>query len=169
MGRRRGQPGDRFQWLLRKEAEAYASSQHSGRPRNGVTWFAVDSLGHVAMFDSSHGGNVPLTVFANSLEEHLALYEHIARPSEEEMIGDVEVDAPKQGLYFYGLVEFYARPVLMAATLNLDGYDRLGVPESPLTISQFPEPVRWLIEKVHFGGAFRDTSKMFADQYWKCV
>src|SRR5215213_3642438 len=152
MGRRKGKQPDRFQWFLRKEAEAYKSSQQSGRPRQGVTWFSVDRLGNVALFDSRETGNVPLTVFANSLEEHLTLYEHFARPSEEQMTGDVEVDTPKQGLYVYDIVEFYARPNLMAATVNIDGYDRLGVPESPLTILQCPEHLRWLIEKVHFGG-----------------
>ena len=110
-----------------------------------------------------------MAVFANSLKEHLSLYEHFARPSVEQMTGDTEVDAPKQGLYFYDLVEFYKRPILMAATINIDGYDRLGVPESPLTILQCPKHLRWLIEKVHFGGAFRDTGKMVVYKYWKCI
>ena len=103
MDRRKAQQSGYFQRELRSEAEAYKESQQPGRPRRGITWFAVDSMGHVALLDSSHGGNVPLQVFANSLEEHLALYEYFVRPSEE---GDLEVNAPKLGLYFYDLVEF---------------------------------------------------------------
>jgi hypothetical protein len=113
MGRKREKPRDPFQWFLRSEAKAYKDSQQDGRPRHGVIWFAVDLFGHVALLHSRESGNVPLRVFANTLDEHLNLFEHFVRPSEEQMTGDLEVDSSKQGLYFYNIVEFG----------TMDGYD----------------------------------------------
>lgn len=160
---------DPVKWLLEQEAAAYDDSQQSTRPRKGVTWFAVDSADCIAMLDSREAGYVPRAVFANSKDEHVKLYEFFIRPSEEQMSGDVEVDGPEQGLYFYDLADFYKRPVLVAATLNLDGYDRLAIPRSPLRISDCPEEIRKLAEAVRFEGLFAETLRLRAAEHWNCI
>ncbi len=167
MGRRKSKrPKDPFRWFLQKEAEAYDDSQQDGRPRNGVTWFSVDSAGRIAQLDSRCTGNVPREVFTNSKDEHLLLYEQFNRPSEERMTGDAEVDAPDQGLFYYEIVDYYKRPVLMAMTLTVDGYDRLGVSDSPLQVSECAEPIRRLLQTVQFDGLFSETPKLWVRKHW---
>ena len=122
-------------------------------------WFAIDALGYLAEFDSRESGLVPLAVFENSKDEHLRLFEYFVRPSEEQMTGDVSVDAPKQGLFFYDIAEY----------MTLDGYERLGVPQVAIVLSQCPEEIRSLIERVRFDGTFRETPMLRVKKHWKCV
>lgn len=148
-----------IRWPLKREAEGYRDSQQSGRPRCGVWWYAVDSVGHLALLSSMESGLVPLDVFTNTLQEHLFLVEHFLRPSTESMAADIVVDAPKLGLYYYDIVEFG----------TLDGYDRLGIHERPLLIEECVPEIRKLIEKVRYPGEFRATKCMQVKKHWPAI
>jgi hypothetical protein len=159
MSKREGGSRSHFPWLSRREAEAYKDSQQSGRPRQGVTWFATDIVGHIAAFDSDVAGYVPMCVFENSLKQHLALYEHFIRPVVDELTGDSQDDLPKLGLYYFAIVNYGAT----------DGYDRLAVPSVPLTASSAPVGILPLVAKVVFDGRFCEADGLFAAKHWKCI
>jgi hypothetical protein len=108
-------------------------------------------------------------VFTNSKQEHLSLYEHFGRPGVELGAADDEIDAPAQGLFYYDIVHYYKRPVLLAMTLTVDPYDRLGVPDAPLHLSDCPERIRRLLDVVRFDGLFSQTAKLWAGKHWECV
>jgi len=122
-------------------------------------WFGVDSAGHVAELDSRESGNVPLDVFGNTKEQHLMLFEHFVRPCVERMTGDFEADAPKLGLFFYDIVKFG----------TMDPYDRLGIPDRPLVVSECPGDIQELLLRVRFDGMFADTPKLKIRKHWKCI
>jgi len=150
---------DPLAWLLREEARSYDDSQQDGRPRRGVTWFATDSVGQVAELHSRESGYIPLDVFANTKKQHLLLYEHFVRPSEEEMEGDAEIDAPRLGLFFYDIVKYG----------TMERYDRMGIPDSPLPLSKCPAEIQELLLRVQLDGVFADTPRLIVRKHWKCI
>jgi hypothetical protein len=100
-------------------------------------WFAVDAVGHVALFDSGENGHVPTTASDASYIDDLI-----------ELAGSDPADSYQRAAQRLGFFRYdhdsYAEPI--------EPYRREDVPAIPIHVDQLPPAIRAGCQVVRFAG-----------------
>lgn len=71
----------------------------------------------------------------------------------------------RRGIYIYDWCDIH-RPGYACS----ERYELLAAPDNPILVGQFPEDVRWLIQKCRIEGAlFQEQRLLDVKKYWACV
>jgi hypothetical protein len=126
-------------------------------------WYAVDSQGHVAVFDSSENGHAPLGITDGDAFYELAEVWYSARDYSRPhpLLGLSKPEmAARLGLFYYEYTDEFD---------PIAPYRRAASPTSPVHIDQLPPRVRhecsrlWLVET-----CFADARLLQPLEHWEC-
>jgi hypothetical protein len=123
-----------------------------------TTWYAVDSAGHIGVFETGENGHMPRTASTDQ-GLILALWDlQEGSEPEEERTEDI---ARRLGCFFYD----YGEDVPVAASL----YHRTTVPETPVHVHELPPALRKEWKKVQFAEDFSETRILQPLESFKCT
>jgi|GEM_PF-3917214 len=147
--------------MLASRAEAFSQTFEPIQIRTAFEWVASDDRDNIAIFWPCEFGPVPSAIHQFSLEEHLDWCRCLYQLSPAMLDGDNQVELPDLGFYFFSLENH--------ESYSNDGYQRLGSPSQPKTVSELPEQFRRLVSAVRFPDTFSDTAVIFAAKLWPTV
>jgi hypothetical protein len=124
-----------------------------------TTFFAVDSAGHVALFETGEDGHAP-DGDANDVRDQL--WDLLKPPDADDEDGWITENVCKTvGLYFFDYDEEAIIPISL--------YLRVYVPEMPLHVDQLPPDLRESCRIVEFDLRFDQVERVQPLEHMPCV